>query len=221
MTAHARRLLVVDPSTSWPETQGVGVVTGMWGGSSTVWTPALDPDGPAPSTVVPFAGVVLLGSRASVHEDGTWVRRLREVLGPIVAGDTDRPFLGVCYGHQWLADEAGGDVGVATPDGTKIVGVADTRFDGGRLLAGHRVLRVIVSHREAVTRVPDCFRVTATRAQCPIDALEHRDRPLFGVQFHPEAREDFARSAGFDPARIDDRVRADSTAVLRAFLDLV
>jgi GMP synthase-like glutamine amidotransferase len=192
----------------------------MWDGPSTVWAPALDPDGPSPRSAEPFAAVVLLGSRASVHDDGPWIRRLRDVLGPIVSGDVDRPFLGVCYGHQWLAHEAGGTVGVAIPDGSKIVGVADTRFQGGRLLPEGRVLRVIVSHREAVTRIPERFLVTATRTDCAIDALEHAERPLFGVQFHPEARDDFARSAGFDPALIDERVRSDSAAVLRAFLGL-
>jgi GMP synthase-like glutamine amidotransferase len=171
--------------------------------------------------VDPFAAVVVLGSQSSVHDDAPWVRILRDVLGPVVSGTIDRPLLGVCYGHQWLAHEVGGDVEFARPDGSKIVGIAETRFDGGRLLPGRHVLRVVVSHREVVTRIPDDFRPTAVRAECAIDAFEHRERPLFGVQFHPEARDEFARSAGIEPARIDDRVRADSTRVLRAFLDLV
>ena len=215
-----RRLLVVDPSTSWPETQGVAVVTDLWDGPATVWTPALDPDADAPRGPEPFDAVVLLGSRASVHDDVPWVRALRDVLGPVVAGDVQRPVLGVCSGHQWLAHELGGTVGLARADGSKIVGIGETRFDGGRLLSGRHVLRVVVSHREVVAEVPEDLRPTAARDECAIDAFEHRDRQLFGVQFHPEARDEFARSAGFEPDRIDGRVRADSTRVLRAFLDL-
>jgi GMP synthase (glutamine-hydrolysing) len=215
-----RPLLVIDPSTSWPETQGVAVVTDLWDGPTTVWTPALDPDGDGPRGVDPFAAVILLGSRASVHDDAPWIRVLRDVLGPVVRGQVERPLLGVCFGHQWLAHELGGEVASARADGSKIVGIGETRFAGGRLLPGDHVLRVVVSHREVVAALPDDLQSTAARDECAIDAFEHRDRPLFGVQFHPEARDEFARSAGFEPDHVDRRVRADSTRVLRAFLDL-
>ena len=92
------------------------------------------------------------------------------MLGPIVAGDVERPLLGVCYGHQWLAHELGGTVTPARADGSKIVGIGETRFEGGRLLPGNPVLRVVVSHREVVSAVPDELRTTATvstRASAP------------------------------------------------------
>ena len=49
------------------------------------------------------------------------------------------------------------------------------------------------------------------------DGLEHETLPIFSFQFHPEARDDFARHAGIDPAAIDDRVREDSRRLLDAF----
>ena len=76
---------------------------------------------------------------------------------------------------------------------------------------------MVVSHREAVVEPPPGYRVTAARDGVPVDALEHERLPVYSVQFHPEAREEFARHAGFDEAAIDQRLRADSSRVLDAF----
>lgn len=212
------RLLIVDPSVAWPETEGVAVLVGLWPGASTVWTPVLDPaSAPAGRDVRAFDAVVLLGSRASVHDPDPWRAAVDERLAPVVAGDVPRPFLGVCYGHQWLVHLAGGSVAPARPDGAKIVGIEETEIVGGRLLERGRRLRVVASHREAVTAVPDGFRTIARRASCAVDGVEHEARPLFGVQFHPEARGDFARAAGIAAAAIDERVRADAVDLIAAF----
>ena len=54
-----------------------------------------------------------------------------------------------------------------------------------------------------------------------IDGLEHRTLPIFSFQFHPEAREEFARRAGLPLASIDSRLRRDGGRVLAAFLERV
>jgi len=61
------------------------------------------------------------------------------------------------------------------------------------------------------------FRVVADRGTSAFDAFEHGEREVFGVQFHPEARGDFARSAGIDPAEIDARLIDDGRRLLSAF----
>jgi len=211
-----RPLLVVDPSVGWPETQGVAEVVRAWDGPAHVWTPVLDP-ATAPEDAGAYAAAVLLGSRASVHDRAPWLDALSAILGATFLGETPRPFLGVCFGHQWLAAALGAEVRFAREDHGKIVGVRTTRCDRSRLAPGRGDLRVVASHREVVTGAPPGFRVTATREDCAVDAFEHAERPWFGVQFHPEAREDFARSAGIAPAAIDGRVRDDGMAVLRGF----
>lgn len=218
-----RALVIVDPSTGWPETQGVEEIRGRWEGAARVLTPALDArDRPSRN---PGAyggdGLILLGSRISVHDEPDWAREIEEVIRPILDGDRVIPLLGICWGHQFLAHLAGAEVRWARDDRTKIVGVQTTVSEGGTLLSGRRELRVVVSHREIVGEVPPGYRVVASRPDASIDGIEHDRLPIFAYQFHPEARDEFARSAGFDPALVDDRVRVDSGAVIDAFLDRV
>ena len=128
------------------------------------------------------------------------------------------PLLGVCYGHQLIAHLAGAAVDWVEPGRAKVVGVEESRLSGGRLLPGEHCLRVVVSHREEVKKPPPGYRVTARRPSAEIDGLEHEQLPVFSFQFHPEAREEFARQAGIDVDRIDERLRVDSLRVLAAFL---
>ena len=49
-----------------------------------------------------------------------------------------------------------------------------------------REITVWHSHFDEVKELPTGFRCTASNESCPIQAMEHTGRPLFGVQFHPE-----------------------------------
>jgi GMP synthase (glutamine-hydrolysing) len=211
-------LWIVDPSQNTPEDQGVAQILSGWSGESRLFRPSLTKgDGPCPEQGYAADGVVVMGSAASVYDRLPWLERLASWLRPILAGEITMPVLGICFGHQLIAHLAGGSVGDVNEGRTKHVGVETSVLDGGRLLPGHRELRVVVSHRERVDRLPSGYRPVATRAASPLDGLEHDELPIHSFQFHPEAREDFALRAGFDPARIDEAVRSDSRRLLEAF----
>ncbi len=219
--APVRRLWVVDPSLSCAEDQGVGEILRGWPGSFRIFQPCLDPeDRFEPDIGYETDGVVVMGSAASVYEERPWMDRLARWLDPVLRGEVVLPLLGICFGHQLIAHLAGGRVGFNSVDRAKSVGVTTSRLDGGRLLPGNHGLRVVISHREQVETVPAGFRVVASRAATPIDGIEHERLPIFSFQFHPEAREQFARRAGFAPSSVDDRVRHDSGLLLGAFRDL-
>jgi GMP synthase (glutamine-hydrolysing) len=95
------------------------------------------------------------------------------------------PILGICYGHQVMAQALGGTVertGASEYGGTEL-GVTD----GGVLLGGlPDRQQVWMSHRDAVTGAPAGFRVTAATAVTPVAGFEDPGRGLYGVQFHPE-----------------------------------
>lgn len=211
------RLWVIDPSTDEAEDEGVEQILEDWKGESRIFQPSLRGDGPAPTDGYEADGFVLMGSRASVHDDLPWVGELSEWLWPIVTGQVPRPLLGICFGHQLIAHLAGAEVGFVEPTRRKLVGVEESRLDGGRLMPAGTVLRVVVSHREEVKRVPERYRRIAFREASPIDGLEHESLPICSFQFHPEARQDFARGAGIDPREIDARVIEDSRRLLGAF----
>ena len=47
-------------------------------------------------------------------------------------------------------------------------------------------LKVLMSHTDRITKLPDGFIATASTKDCPIAAMENKDKNLYGVQFHPE-----------------------------------
>jgi anthranilate synthase/phosphoribosyltransferase len=104
------------------------------------------------------------------------------------AAEAGIPVLGVCLGHQAIAEVFGGDV-VRAP--APIHGkTADVLHEGAGVLKGMpkpftatRYHSLVV---DAVT-LPACLQVTAHTDDGLVMALQHRDKPVFGVQFHPES----------------------------------
>lgn len=212
------RLVVIDPSIAWPEDEGTAILLHGWPGDSLVLQPALRPgDGPAPGTGYDFAGVVIMGSRASVLDDRPWLRELGAWLDPILDGSVPRPVFGICFGHQLIAQRAGGIIGPVDPCGAHEMGVRETRFDRCRLVPEPCRMRVVASHGEAAHTLPAGYRIVASRERVPIDAFEHERLPIFGVQFHPEARASFLAARGLDPAAVDATGAAECDRLIAAF----
>lgn len=215
-------LLVIDPSLYVAETQGAAEVLLGWQGTSRVLRPAMEPGDmlDANSTYEGVDGVVVMGSAASVHDDVGWLRGLKAWLEPLLSGKVQRPLLGICFGHQLIGQLGGGQVGFLREDQSKRVGVEESAVsEASRLLPGGATLRVIVSHREHVSAPPPAadYVVSATRPGVAVDGLEHRRLPIFGVQFHPEARDNFAARAKIEADLVDARLRADGQRLLGAF----
>src|SRR4051812_47112989 len=96
------------------------------------------------------------------------------------------PVLGVCLGHQELAYAFGGTIERARE--VMHGRLSPIRHDGSALFAGvPQGFLAVRYHSLVVGAVPRELRVTAWTPDGVIMALEHRARPLFGVQFHPES----------------------------------
>ena len=124
------------------------------------------------------AGVILSGGPKSVSEPGA------PTIDAAVF-ELGVPTLGICYGMQLLTTALGGRVGRAPQRefGHAVV----TLGAAGRLFAGlPATARVWASHGDLVAEAPPGFSVVATSANAPVAAIEHPERRLFGLLFHPE-----------------------------------
>jgi GMP synthase (glutamine-hydrolysing) len=93
--------------------------------------------------------------------------------------------LGICYGHQLIADLAGG---IVANTGTAEYGNTTLHVTGDSVLLKELPAeqQVWMSHRDQVTTPPSGFVAVATSDGSRVAAMEDRDRGLYGVQFHPE-----------------------------------
>jgi GMP synthase (glutamine-hydrolysing) len=124
-------------------------------------------------------GIIFSGGPASVYVDGA-----PSIDAAIY--DAGVPVFGICYGAQLVAQQLGGEV-VETGDG-EYGRTALSRTAVGSVLFGELPAEqsVWMSHGNAIAVAPPGFTVTATTAGAPVAALEHRERAIYGVQFHPE-----------------------------------
>ncbi|MCD8130748.1 MAG: aminodeoxychorismate/anthranilate synthase component II [Lachnospiraceae bacterium] len=108
-----------------------------------------------------------------------------------VAGTVSQtiPTLGVCLGHQSICEAYGATISYAKKlmHGKQ----SDIHLDTECVLFHGlpQIIRGARYHSLAALpeTMPDCLKVTATTADGEIMAVEHRDYPIYGVQFHPES----------------------------------
>lgn len=133
-------------------------------------------------------GWVTTGSRLSVYDDVAWIHRFAALVREIHAAN--RPFLGVCFGHQMMAQALGGRV-ARSPRGW---GVGVHRFH----VREHEPwmnppldsISVLMSCQDQVEEPPPHAVVLASSEHCPVALF--RCGSLLGIQGHPEWHADYA-----------------------------
>ena len=126
------------------------------------------------------SAIILSGGPASVYaEDAPSIDAGIFELGV--------PVLGFCYGHQIMAVTLGGEVAHSE---VGEYGPATLACDNeSALFKGMPMEQTVwMSHRDAVSRVPEGFVVTGRTDVCPVAAMECPERKLYSTQFHPEVR---------------------------------
>ena len=127
------------------------------------------------------SAIILSGGPASVYaEDAPSVDAEIFELGI--------PVLGFCYGQQAMAVALGGAVGHTDKGEYGPAKITRAGSDSRLLADTPHEQTVWMSHRDAVTEVPDGFVITSHTDICPVASMEDAERGLYATQFHPEVR---------------------------------
>jgi GMP synthase (glutamine-hydrolysing) len=123
-------------------------------------------------------GIILSGGPASVYEPNA------PRCDPAIF-ELGIPVLGICYGMQLACQVLGGEV---KPGRTREFGRASCRVhESAGLFADVPAETVVwMSHGDQVASVSGDFLALAATDACPIAAVRHFSRPVYGLQFHPE-----------------------------------
>lgn len=123
-------------------------------------------------------GIIFSGGPASVLEKGS-PRPDKKIF------DLNIPILGICYGHQVMAQMLGGKVkkGAHREFGKEILALKK-RVGIFKNLSPREL--VWFSHGDQVSKLPKDFVATASTSSCKYAAYQHNNKDLYAIQFHPE-----------------------------------
>ena len=181
-----------------------------------------------------LAGIVITGSPEMVSARLDWSERTAAWLYQAVQASI--PALGVCYGHQLLANALGGRAG-PNPAGRQIGTVNVQLLDNYNNddLMGHLPATFLAqaSHSEVVLELPPGAQRLATSPMDDNFSIRYAEK-VWGVQFHPEFsspvmsdyiryREVALREEGLNPEQLLEGVTdaGEAKSVLKRFADLV
>ncbi len=121
---------------------------------------------------------IILGGGPSIDRIGNCEEIIKQM---------DVPILGICLGHQIIANVFGGETKSAEIESyaqidlniEKQIGIFEDVGDS---------LKVWASHKDEVITLPDDFEILASSTKCAIEAMKHKNKDIYGIQFHPEVQ---------------------------------
>ena len=138
-------------------------------------------DNVLPADVYAADGWLITGSKFGVYEDHAWIAPLEDFLRAAYASAV--PIVGICFGHQILAQALGGKVEKFSAGWS--VGLKDYALDG--FPAGAQLL---AWHQDQVVEPPADATVAGSSPFCRYAALAYGDK-AYSIQPHPEFVSDF------------------------------
>ena len=145
--------------------------------------------GALPQDPAAHSSYLITGSPAGVYDPLEWI----EPLSGFIRAAKDKKMVGICFGHQVIAEALGGHVEKSSKGwgtGLHAYSIVERRpwMDGA-----HRIF-VPASHQDQVVIQPPNTKILAQSEFTPLAALAWTERPAISFQFHPEFLPEFAKA---------------------------
>ncbi len=192
-------ILIIKAGTTFPATrQQLGDFDQWTTDALALPAPAITVHDPVQDKALPdsmaYSGVVITGAHAMVTDPLPWIARLESWLRTLLRQQA--PIFGICFGHQLLAQAAGGEVGFH-PQGKEISTVTIELTDASAEdPLFHRLPTTFpahVTHAQSVFHLPKGATLLARNGHEPHQAFRLGDS-AWGVQFHPEFSPEIMRA---------------------------
>lgn len=133
---------------------------------------------------------IVTGSAAGVYESDPWIGQLLDWLR---AARGRTKLVGICFGHQAMAQAFGGQV-IKSPKGWAIGEQEYRVLSREPWMDDAAAIRLPGSHQDQVVELPPNADVVAASDFTPLGALAYRDQPAISMQLHPEFLPDYAKA---------------------------
>ncbi len=140
-------------------------------------------NGKFPASVDACEAFVCTGSRYSAYDEDDWIQELKNFLRQL--RDGNKPFVGICFGHQLMAEALGGKVEKASQGWGIGVHSLNVVKQESWMQPEQSSCGIQYSHRDQVVRLPENSEVLGESDHCPV-AMFRVSETMLGIQGHPE-----------------------------------
>ncbi len=158
-------------------------------------------DGAPPPAISEFDGLLITGSPAGVYDGAGWIAIAESLVRRVAAAE--KPMVGICFGHQLMAQAFGGNVMKAESGWGVGVHRYELQGQASWMAPASQRVSCAVSHQDQVISLPAGARVLGGSDFCPNGIIEYAQGQAVSFQQHPEFAHDYGAALL--------RLRADRT----------
>lgn len=139
--------------------------------------------GQFPESLDECDGYMCTGSRNSVYENIDWIKQLKQLVKQLY--ENQKPYVGVCFGHQMLGEALGGKV-MKSPSGWNVgVHRFEMLTEEDWMVPFQEEINLLMMCQDQVVEMPENSKVLAKTIHCPVGMFKVGETML-GIQAHPE-----------------------------------
>ena len=148
-------------------------------------------DGEFPENIDQCDAYMTSGSKSSVNDNSQWIAQLEKFIVDLY--QANKPFVGICFGHQLIAKALGGLVNKSEKGWGVGIHTAKLNQQKDWMKSPLNQLNLVVSHQDQIAILPEDTQVLYSSEFCPFSMIQVGDNFL-GVQGHPEFTTEYSEA---------------------------